>query len=234
MQTPTVVTRPGAMIVPTTDGLFVRSVLGERSITAPRLADAWSTLAAPLHAGVPVGQLPGTLQEALVGAGAAVVVPREIAESPLRWHRYALSWCSDPTAAIARVAGADWSSESDDIEEGVVRRTAALWGLDVTVTRKDRYASVRAVPRDEDPVEIRVVPGRGPELLIVSAAGDHPAEESADAHHGPVLRATAAGAALLAAVTQILGDDQLPLRHLPLRVDGATQSIVDATGRSTR
>lgn len=122
--------RPATVAVATPDGLFVRTLRGEHTLRAPALGRTWPQLAGHLETGIGPERLPRSLLDALLSTGAAVLVPAAVASSELPWHRYALSWAADPTAAIDRIAATVWEPVGDGVETGALRAAAHDWGLD--------------------------------------------------------------------------------------------------------
>ncbi|WP_371616996.1 hypothetical protein [Streptomyces sp. NBC_00454] len=237
------VLRPATVAVATPDGLFVRTLQGEHTLRAPALGRTWPRLAGHLETGIGPERLPRSLLDALLSTGAAVLVPAAIASSELPWHRYALSWAADPTAAIDRIATTVWEPVGDGVETGALRAAARDWGLDGQLLPTRPGAGLRLYAHSgAASTGFRLTAGGGD--LVAERIGTEPAADAAGTADtaadrlptafAPPVRALAAAAVLHAALAEASGPDGWHWPQLPLSIDPLTLTLTDADGSSSR
>jgi hypothetical protein len=223
------VLRPGAMIRPRADGLFVRALLGERLVRSPWLAERWHLLASALEAGVP--SPPAALAAPLVAAGAAVLVGRRTAASTVPWHRYALTWAEDPDRAISDIRAGTWRADVGEREAATIRACVDDWQLPAVELRA---ASGCRIERRGSAAHVIIVDRAGRELVV--RRGDAASGITAARDPGPAApaRRLAAGAALSASLALASGPCGWTRPSLPIAVDGDRFALRDGDGWSTR
>ncbi|MEU8776588.1 hypothetical protein [Streptomyces sp. NPDC048606] len=227
-----VVLRPATVAVPTPDGLFVRTLRGEHTLDAPALGRSWPRLAGHLEAGVEPGRLPRSLLDALLGTGAAVLVPADFASSALPWHRYALAWAADPQAAIDRIAATVWEPVGDRIETGAVRAAAHDWGLEQLLPARPGTGLTLHARSGATTTGFRLTAEGG--VLVAERVGPDAAAARLPHSFAPPVRAVAAAAVLHAALALASGPDGWSWPELPVSVDPRTLSLTGADGSSSR
>lgn len=232
--TPTrvVVLRPATVAVATPDGLFVRTLQGEHTLRAPALGRSWPRLAGHLEAGIGPERLPRSLLDALLGTGAAVLVPAPIASSELPWHRYALAWAADPTAAIDRIAATVWEPVGDRVETGAVRAAAHDWGIERLLPTRPGTGLTLYAHRGGATAGFRLTATGGG--LVAERVGPDAAADRLPSSFAPPVRAVAAAAVLHAALALTSGPDGWSWPELPVSIDPRTLTITGAEGSSSR
>lgn len=233
--------RPGATVVATDTGLFVRSVLGQKTLDGHDLGRAWPHLRHALETGIPVPRLPQPVTDALIHAGAVLELPAALARSQVRWHRYAMSWATDPTTAITRIAATTFHATAGALEASVLHRTATLWSLPLTIEQHPA-AGVEithrpTTARTGEPATVHVHadhPDAHHPLLWACDGHQHPTDAPTIARTPLPTRALAAGTALLASLAAASGDPTWPWATLPIQINGATHTLTDPEGGHTR
>ena len=235
--------RPGAVVVASAAGLFVRSARGERWLDLPDADTAWPRMQEALRDGVAVDHLPHRLASVLVDSGAVVEVSALQARSTERWQRYAMAWADDPTLATERICLTRFLITAGAVEAPVVRRTAAHWGLPIHIDTTSQSGFEIRLDAELPPTSrsacgvLHVHPGTVDGELMDLWLQPGPAHEG-DAQllqDAPApSRALAAATGLLAALAGASGDPTWPWASLPIRIEPATQTLTDPEGRHTR